>query len=68
MNTYDENYLWRKASFSDANQNCVQLADTGSTILIRDSKHPDQGQLTFTRNELAAFLAGAKAGEFDDMA
>jgi hypothetical protein len=59
---------WRKASFSDANQACVQLADTGDEILLRDSKNPDQGHFTFTRAEIAAFVAGVKAGEFDSFA
>jgi hypothetical protein len=34
-------------------------------IEVGNSNHPDAGLVTFTRAELAAFLAGAKAGEFD---
>jgi hypothetical protein len=34
-------------------------------IGVGNSNHPDAGLVTFTRAELAVFLAGAKAGEFD---
>jgi hypothetical protein len=44
----------------------VELAVLGmDRIGVRDSKHPDAGLLAFTRAELAAFLAGAKAGQLD---
>jgi hypothetical protein len=58
---------WRKSSYSSSQNNCVELADTGATILVRDSKHPDGGHLRFTRAELAAFVAGCKASEYDDL-
>lgn len=58
---------WRKSSYSSNNNNCVELADAGDTVLLRDSKHPEAGHFTFTRSELAALIAGAKAGEYDDM-
>jgi hypothetical protein len=35
---------------------------------VRDSKHPEAGHLSFTRSELAAFVAAVKAGEIDDLA
>jgi hypothetical protein len=35
---------------------------------MRDSKHPDAGHLTFSRSEVAALVAAAKAGELDDLA
>jgi hypothetical protein len=60
--------IWRKSTFSDNGPNCVEFADSGDTVLLRDSKHPDQGFFTFTRAEIAAFVAGVKAGEFDDLA
>jgi hypothetical protein len=40
----------------------------GGEIVMRDSKHPAQGTLTFSRQQISALLFGAKAGEFDDMA
>jgi hypothetical protein len=61
---------WRKASFSGQNGSCVELADAGDGIVaVRDSKLGDASPiLRFTRAEVAAWLAGAKAGEFDDLA
>lgn len=58
---------WRKSSYSINGSNCIELADAGDAVVVRDSKHPDSGHLTLTRAELAAFIAGIKAGEFDDL-
>lgn len=44
---------------------CVEVADVDEGVLIRDSKDPDGPMLSFNRAEWSAFLAGAKAGEFD---
>jgi hypothetical protein len=60
--------LWRKATASTGNGQCVELAIIPAGIAVRDSKDPQGPMLHFTREELAAFLHGAKAGEFDDMA
>jgi hypothetical protein len=35
-------------------------------IAVRDSKVPNQLSLVFTREEMRAWILGAKAGEFDD--
>ncbi|AYY12602.1 DUF397 domain-containing protein [Actinobacteria bacterium YIM 96077] len=58
--------VWRKSTRSGAQGNCVELAQlpTG-TIALRNSHDPDGPALIFTHDELAAFVAGAKAGEFD---
>lgn len=59
---------WRKSSFSGANGgDCVEVADTGDDLLVRNSKRRNAGTIPFTRSELAAFIAGCKAGEFDDL-
>jgi hypothetical protein len=52
---------------STAQANCVELAETPNGILMRDSKHPGDGALTFTRAELAAFIAACRAGELDQL-
>jgi hypothetical protein len=59
---------WRKSSYSANGTNCVELADAGATVYVRDSKHPEAGHLTFTRTELAALVAAARAGELDHLA
>jgi len=34
---------------------------------VQDSKNPQSGYLTFARAEMSAWIAGVKAGEFDDL-
>ncbi len=58
---------WVKSSDSFSNGNCVEVAEDGSRVLVRDSKHPDGPVLAFTRAEWEAFLEGAKGGEFDGL-
>ena len=36
-------------------------------IAVRNSRYPDGPALIYTRAEIAAFLSGAKDGEFDDL-
>jgi hypothetical protein len=58
---------WYKSTFSgDQGGSCVEVAHLpdGSTV-VRDSKNPAGAILTFTPAEWTAFVAGAKAGEFD---
>ena len=60
---------WRKAAASTGNGACVELAPGESeSVYLRDSKNPKGAVLTFTRKEIAAFLEGAKGGEFDEFA
>jgi hypothetical protein len=59
---------WRKAAASSGNGTCVELAPSRTgVVFLRDSKDPEGAVLTFTRAEIAAFLDGAKGGEFDDL-
>jgi hypothetical protein len=48
--------------------NCVEVAPLASgEIAMRNSRFPTGPALVYTRAEMAAFLAGAKDGEFDDV-
>lgn len=59
---------WRKSSHSGYNGNCVELAALdGGEVAVRNSRDPHGPALVYTRAEIAAFLAGAKDGEFDDV-
>lgn len=57
---------WRKSSFSMMGD-CVELADTGGGVGVRDSKHPDAATLQFSRGQLAGFVDHIKAGDLDDL-
>ncbi len=57
---------WRKATASQANGNCVEVAPVhGAGVLVRDSKDPEGPSLHFTPAEWSAFIEGANSGEFD---
>lgn len=60
--------MWRKSSRSGSVGNCVELAGlpTGH-VAVRHSRHPDGPVLIYTRDEMTAFVSGAKDGEFDDL-
>jgi hypothetical protein len=59
---------WRKSSYSDGQGQCVELAETGATVLVRNSNRPDAGTLTLDRPALAAFVAATANGDLDDLA
>lgn len=56
---------WKKSSRSSGNGQCVEMAELDGAVALRDSKDPTGPVLVFTSAEWAAFLAGAKDGEFD---
>ena len=59
---------WRKSKASNPSGACVEVAPLADgEIAVRNSRHPSGPVLIYTRAEIAAFLAGAKAGEFDDL-
>ena len=59
---------WRKSSHSGALGNCVEVAPLATgEVAVRNSRFPAGPALVYTRAEMAAFLAGAKDGEFDDV-
>lgn len=59
---------WRKSTISNFQGQCVELAvlpDGGVTV--RNSRFPAGAHITYTRAEMAAFVRGVQAGEFDDL-
>ena len=54
---------WRKSSYSQGGDaNCVELSLVEQGLLVRDSKAPLGGMLSFTDGAALAFLSGVKAG------
>jgi len=57
---------WRKSTYSANGSTCVEVAlNLPEIVVIRDSKDPGGPVLSFGPEEWAAFIAGAKSGEFD---
>lgn len=56
---------WRKSSLSGGSGNCVEFADAGDLVLVRDSEDPSGPHLRFTSSQWRCFLAGVRLGEFD---
>lgn len=60
---------WRKSSYSNSMGNCVEVAALATgDIAVRNSRDPQGPALVYTKAEIAAFVEGAKDGEFDDLA
>lgn len=60
---------WRKSRRSSPLGDCVELAALpDGQIAVRNSRYPDGPALVYTRAEVAAFVLGAKDGDFDDLA
>ncbi|WP_308257845.1 DUF397 domain-containing protein [Pseudonocardia lacus] len=58
---------WIKASASDDQGSCVELRRHDEAIEVRDTKDRGGPVLRFTRAEFAAWLDGARGGEFDHL-
>jgi hypothetical protein len=59
---------WRKSRESNPSGNCVEVAELpDGAVAVRNSRDPQGPALVYTRAEVAAFLAGVRNGEFDDL-
>ena len=58
---------WIKASASNEEGSCVELRRHDGVIEVRDTKDRGGPVLRFTRAEFAAWLDGARGGEFDHL-
>ena len=57
---------WRKATASQNNGGCVEVAaNLPGVIAIRDSKRPADGAHVVSEAAFAAFVADARAGRYD---
>lgn len=63
-----DNRTWYKSSFSTGNGQCVETAPHEEEgVCVRNSREPEGPVLHFTPQEWTAFVAGVKAGEFDEI-
>ncbi len=56
---------WRKSSYSNAGNACVEVGQAEIAYAVRDSKNPDTGYLIFGAEAWKAFLADVKTGRCD---
>lgn len=54
---------WRRSTFC-ANGTCLEVADLGDSVLVRDSKNPDSAHLRFSIEEWEIFCGAVASGEF----
>jgi hypothetical protein len=54
--------LWRKSSRSTGGNDCVEVAQAGTSCLIRDSKNPDGARLVVRPRAWVAFIGDIKHG------
>lgn len=57
--------LFRKSSYSNPNQDCVEIGHTAAAFGVRDSKLPRSPVLAVVAEHGLAFLSAVKTGRFD---
>lgn len=59
---------WQKSRASNPYGDCVEVAGLATgEVAVRNSRDPRGPALIYTRAEIAAFIQGARDGEFDDL-
>lgn len=56
---------WRKASYSNPNDNCVEVGRVEDGAAVRDTKDRAAGYFTTTSSQWAAFITALKTDRFD---
>ncbi len=56
--------VWKKSSYSGGNGSCVEVANLGEHIAVRDSKDRSGPKLVVTGETWRAFLDEVKTGKY----
>jgi len=56
----DSTLIWRRSSASGGAGQCVEVAESGSSVLVRDSHNRPETRLVFTRSDWLVFLRRIK--------
>jgi hypothetical protein len=59
-----ERGCWQASSFSTTGD-CVEIAELGDMVGVRDSKDPDGPVIELTRSEWRTFIEAVKRGDLD---
>ncbi|MEV0643742.1 DUF397 domain-containing protein [Phytomonospora sp. NPDC050363] len=60
--------VWQKSRRSNSQGNCVELAALpDGAVAVRNSRDPEGPALVYTRDEIVAFIGGARDGDFDNL-
>jgi hypothetical protein len=51
---------WRKATYSNGGENCVETASGSGVVLVRDTKDLDGGTLAFSAGAWERFTASLR--------
>lgn len=62
----DNDVTWRISTRSGGGD-CVEVAFIEDAVAFRHSRQPNGAVIRYTVSEWHAFIAGVKAGEFDDV-
>ena len=62
----DDAKNWRRSTYC-ANTGCVEVAEDGDRILMRDSKNPSQPHLGFDRADWREFIDQIRSGHLQSL-
>jgi hypothetical protein len=56
---------WRKSSYSNSANGCVEAADVTGLVGVRDSKDPHGPVQLYAPRQWASFIAAVRSGQLD---